>query len=61
MISQNTLASRTARAINCVNWLPKSRMSIFSVMDAKVAENLMGLVYPKKGNWMNLFFGCAFS
>jgi len=36
MISQYTLASLTARAISWVYWEPKSRISIFSVMLAKI-------------------------
>jgi hypothetical protein len=38
MISQYTLASLTALAINWVYWLPKSRIRIFSVIAAKLIE-----------------------
>ena len=38
IISQYTFASRTARAMSCVYWLPKSRMRIFSVIICESVE-----------------------
>jgi hypothetical protein len=48
-ISQYTLASLTARAINWVYWEPKSRMRIFSVMERIKDFSLVHRSFSKGG------------
>ncbi len=69
MISQYTFASRTARAISCVYWLPKSRTRIFSVIitvrnsavkqvpvAAKIMKQLADAVATNAAGYGEVFF-----